>query len=71
MARKYKTIRVSLEDYDKIINKKNGLKKDMEVVLNRKITFSNPDFMKALANGILEINPDYAVNLFGTRRKRR
>lgn len=68
MARKYCYIRVNLEDYNKIVEKKNGLKKDMEAILNKKIKFSNPDFMRAFANGVLEINPDYAIQLFKIRR---
>lgn len=67
MVKKYIFMRVNADDYQKIMNKKNGLKQDMEALLNKKIKFTNPDFMKAFANGILEINPNQAIQLFKIR----
>lgn len=68
MATKYIFVRMKLDDYKKIGQKKESLKADMEEVLGKKIKFSFPQFFTAFANGTLEINPDRAVQLFKIKK---
>lgn len=68
MTKKYIFVRMNVNDYTRIKHKKENLKKDMERILGKEIKFSFPQFFNAVANGVIEIEPENAVRLIKVKR---
>jgi hypothetical protein len=68
MARLYKWVRIEIDDFNKIKNKKELLNKDVNNLIGKDIKFPMTKFFKAMANGVLEINPNETVQYFKLKR---